>query len=280
MKTLLSTLILFISINSSAQGLKEALNQKLIEVEFLGAGNYHGKSIMLKIKNLTSRQLTIEMQPGQYLQPEDSTMQRMLVADDSKFIIAANKSRTSLINAFCSQSRNHAPDSLAKFKIGLMAPKKIIELAQIIAKNKFTSMAAQNAVWCLTDDADLYSINGENQNEETILRTFISKAKNQPLNVVLKKQNAIQPQQTPIKHVYVDSVKFVIRESCLVSLVLYDTLGNELLTFIKPTKIKPNTNVHFNYRLTYSGLDYGKVIVKARKDNGDLIYEKDIIILE
>jgi len=279
LKLLFVTILLSFFSSIHAISIQDALKKKAISATISSSSDgssYYGKCIKISIKNNTKRKINIEILPGQFLMPEDSMTQRMIIAEQMMIAINPNASQEKTINAFCTQMENNSPISTTSFKMGKIAKGTLLNLIKLIEKNRFFSKAGQEAIWCITGGQDIYSINGETDNETKILREFISRATGQKLRKVYKKSPRSSQQQTTVK----DSVNYYDREGGIYSLIMYDEEGKELLVFFKDRKKKAAHHTTLTFSLTYAAFPLGTYYIRLTKDTGEVVYNKEIKIIE
>lgn len=273
-------------LNSTAIGIKEAILQKQISIEMKGIS---GKNIQLSMNNLSGKTQQIELSAGQFLMPDDPEIQRMMVAKDTNILLLTTKTAILQVKSFCTQNRKSGLRNTTIFTLGNMAEGNLLKLAKLISKNNYYSDAAQQAVWCLTDKADLYGIVGGNESETKVLREFVHKITGQPLTMKVS-QVENEPdfaEEIPerkkvntIEHVIKDTIRFSNREKCSTTLTISDTSGKEILVFFKDRPLGENANATYSYSFTYKYMEVGKYFIRLRKNNGELIYEKEMMVKE
>jgi predicted SnoaL-like aldol condensation-catalyzing enzyme len=290
-KILLLSIFIFSFSFAKAISLKDAIAQKKVSVAFSKNENsensYYGDCIKLKIKNNNNKKLEIEIQPGMFLMPEDSAEQRMMIAEEMMFALNSSSSKDIIINAFCTQMHHESPKESTIFKVGKMAKGYLLELSKLINKHRFFSSAAQDAVWCITDGHDIFSINSINDEETNILRNFVSKATGQKLREVHVKSTPVeesanrqsgryQAKETIIK----DSVSFSNREGGKYSLIMFTEDGDEMVVFFKDKYKKPTFRTTVRFSLTYTSFPAGTYFIRMYNDKGDIMYNKEVEIKE
>jgi len=277
-KLLFLTVLLSFTSTLDAISIQDALKKKAISVTIssTGRGSYYGECIKINIKNNTNRKINVEILSGQFLNPDDSTTQRMMIAEQMVIALNQNASQEKSINAFCTQRSHSSTKSTTSYKIGKIAMGTLLSLTKIIEKNRFFSKAGQNAIWCITNNQDIYSINGETDNETKILREFVSKATGQELRKVYKKSPRSSQQETTVK----DSVNYYDRDGGIYSLVMYDEEGEEILVFFKDRKKKAGQHTTLTFSLTYASFPLGTYYIRLTKDNGEVVYNKEVKIID
>ena len=155
-------------------GLREALAQKLVRAELVGLGGFNKACVELKLVNTTKHSLTVELESGEFLQPDNDGEQRLLVGNTVLLAMAAKQSASSAVYGFCSQQHKSSPSKQTTFRATGRAPQALYDLAKLIEKNQFFSSAAQEAVWCISDNANIEWLLSDNNNEEKLLREYVA----------------------------------------------------------------------------------------------------------
>lgn len=139
--------------------LSDALKQKLVEVEITGTGGHMGPSIKITCKNLRGKFLRLRIPAGQFIEPSDSALQTLVVAEEYTLAVGTKAPAGAMLKTFCAQAGDRSPHSGAAFAVGALAPENLRQLLKFIAeKGKVNSPAAQTAVWCVTGGESLGSI--------------------------------------------------------------------------------------------------------------------------
>lgn len=260
--------------------LSKALKQKLITVSLStinkevnkSPSTYWGPCINIKMVNLTSSPISIEMEPGMFLISDDSTTQRLMILDNSIFMIAANKTRSSIVNASCSQMLKSAPGNDLAFSPSGNAEGNLLLLAKLIAKNKYHSYAAQNAVWALTDNNDIESIYCDNKSEMDTLRKFIAKVKNLTL---VPHQSAIYVKQKITKGEF--KFSFPNKIGGLYTILLFDSNGEQVQEFSKDYDYPHLDKINVTFRFQ-SMMNAGTYFVRLVRNQNEVVLNKPVIV--
>lgn len=167
--------------------LSEAIRNKTVSVAIHGAytdTSYHGERsshygpcMALEITNATADMLSINVEYGYRLEPEDSTLQTMMVTQNLLVKLPARQKKNYRLYAMCTQAHDSGPSPDAAFVLGKRFVGNILQLAELINKNNYQTDAAQNAVWCLTDNYEISSIYNSDTAMMYALRRFVAKAK-------------------------------------------------------------------------------------------------------
>ena len=156
--------------------IEEAAKKGLIKLSIKGKGGYTGDVIEMKIQNVSRERLQLKIEAGRRLDSKDNHDQDILVTQPQEFYVNASQNKTISVNGMCCQAHNSAPCSKSVYLVGKMADSNLIKLAGFINDNKYyTNYSAQESVWVVSDDNSLASISGENKEDVTKLRKFVSK---------------------------------------------------------------------------------------------------------
>ena len=274
LKPLLLSILLVTGSLANAISLEEALKKGSISLTITSHnGEYYGECIAITIYNKTSHKLSIEIEPGYYLYPDDSTEQRMIIAEQMMFALQGNDSLQKTVNAFCTQMHDDSPSLNSGFSLGKKAKDYLLDLTKLVNKHKYFGIAAQNAVWCLTDNQDIFTINSPDETENNILRGFIYKATGQSLMKKYSKADEVDRVLT-----ISDTITYSDREGGNYSFFMEDEDGNEIFALYKNKYQKPAYSTTRTFTVTVTNFRTGKYYIILSKENGRIIYKKEIVV--
>ena len=260
--------------------LSEAIKKKMVSVSISAVNKdrdkaqstYWGACLNLTISNLTSTPISIEMEPGMFVTPNDSSTQRLIILDNSTLMIAANKTKKSTLNAACSQMFKSAPSADLAYNINGKADGSLLDLAKLIAVKKYHSYAAQNAVWALTDNNDIGSIYSENTAEMDTLRKFVAKVKNITYN---PNHTTITVDQKVTKGTF--KFAFPNKEGGLYTILLFDSNGNQVQEFKKDYDYPHYDKITVTFRFE-TLMSAGTYFVRLVRNSNELILNQPVIV--
>ncbi|MFT4600427.1 MAG: hypothetical protein ACI857_000601 [Arenicella sp.] len=179
-------LMFFISGNAQAeQSLADALEEKLIQTAIKGSwdgiepayfdpnGQYFGKCMNLKIRNISAESLLILVDPGLMLMSDDTVAQDMLITKKFHVELAKNESKTMDIYAMCSEIHDGQPFSAINYSVGAMADSNLVSIAQTVNDMYMQNICGQGAVWAYTDKATEDDLMNYGATESSIENTKI-----------------------------------------------------------------------------------------------------------
>jgi hypothetical protein len=172
---------------------QEAEKKGLIKLAIRGKGGYTGKVIEMKIQNMSNSSLCLNLEAGRKLDSKDDTQQDILVTKPENFILAAKQQSTYNVYGMCCQAHNSSPEGKSVYSMGTMGDSSLIKLANFIDKNKYyDNHGAQEAVWTVSDNNSIASIQSGKDEDLKKLRQYVSDITGRPIpayNVIYKQQD-------------------------------------------------------------------------------------------
>lgn len=149
----------------------EAQQKGLIELGFRGAfdmenqlhridndGLHFGKCIFVYVNNLSKDDLTLNLDCGTQLFPEDTSIQTMIVTKEIICSLMPNDEFVANIYAMCGQIHDAAPTKYNLFKVGKLADEKTVKIAKYIETNQIQNLIGQDALWAYRDNATKHEL--------------------------------------------------------------------------------------------------------------------------
>lgn len=131
--------------------LREALDRKLLSIQVEGTGGHQGESLKMVCKNLAGRFFRLRIPLGQLMEPGDSALQTLVVAEEQMLAVSAKMPAEANLKTFCTQAGDLSPTAGARFSVGAMGPTNLCKLLEFIVQSgKLESDDAQSAVWCVS----------------------------------------------------------------------------------------------------------------------------------
>ncbi len=227
---------------------------------------YTGKCLKVNLQNISGKNLRIHLEPGRFMMPDDSTMQRMMVTREEFITLNKSVSVTREIYAMCSQMHNRAPSPTTTFNVGEKATGNLLAVAELISKNNYQSMAGQNAVWAISDNNDPSDIYSENKAEVQALKDFVFKATGKKEKIP---GQYIKYEKGKVK----GSVVFELKKDKVLSIILYNEAGVEVKSTIKNYTYKVGINT-VSYEYQYFNIPAGNYYLKFIEPDGTVFLNK------
>lgn len=167
--------------------LAEAQQKKLVQATFSGAltdttyrGEYtshYGPCMAMQLTNSTNAIIDLNLEYGYMLEPADTALQTMIVTQTVLVKLQPRQTKNYRVFAMCTQAHDKGPSPDKNFALRKRATGNLLALSELINGKQYQSDAAQNAVWCLTNNYELSSIHSEDTAMMYTLRRFVAKAK-------------------------------------------------------------------------------------------------------
>lgn len=221
--------------SETAYKLSEAIQKKLVSVNIAGAkrdtlfkgefSSHYGPCMFMEVANSSAEALNLNLEYGYRLEPDDSSLQTMMVTQTLIVKLPPRQKKNYRIYAMCTEASDGAPSPSEKFRMAKRANGKLLGVAELINRKHYQNDAAQNAVWCLTNNHDLQSIYSEDTVMMYELRTFVAKAKGIPLSKIYEASN--DGYSAPVttyttRTVYSGSISYSFSKTSKVMIALFD----------------------------------------------------------
>lgn len=247
MKYLLSISVIIFSVsNSFAITISDAIRQKLISISVTANHqsndttyhpSFYAACMLFKIKNLKTAPITLTEDAGRFLQPFDSTVQRMMLTQSISFALKGSEAKDFPVYAMCTEAHDHAPGIIEKFSYGEFASGKLLELVRLISKNNYQGSAAQSAIWCITDGYSPYSISGDDTVEATSLKKYVCELK----GIKYEREAKYNEPELPHFREVSGGFSFTMTAVHNIDLKVYNGDGQLITTVVDAVKRTPGT---------------------------------------
>ena len=260
--------------------LQEAMNKKLTEVNIVSLGSYQGESVIMEIKNLSTKPLRINVEPGRVLKAPDDKYQNLLIVQGRQFIMKPNGSSAERLNAFCCESNDAGPAQNLKYKPHQLADSSLVKLASYVHTNKSSlgTNSIQQAIWAISNKHATAAITISNE-KELNMKHLVAQLKNEPVPWYIIKQKVYQLQNGRI-HLVNDTLegKMAYTSSgwTYSKLNIYDPKDNGVLISIG-SWLKPGINNTYPVNIDVKKLPKGKYKLTL-EDEKQIFTQKDIEI--
>jgi hypothetical protein len=158
--------------------LKQAMVKGYIQCSFQNNKGYthYSQCLLAEIKNTSSRVLSIKIDNGMQVCPDDSIYQNLIVTENLFVTINPQQSITVPIYAMCTEPHDRAPGNISiNYKLAKDASGVMKAVTEFIMQNKYHNSEGQEAVWCVAANEDLDAISGYDTIAVAKLQGLISK---------------------------------------------------------------------------------------------------------
>lgn len=225
-----------------------------------------GKCIKVHLQNVSGKNLKILIEAGRFMMPDDSTLQRMMVTQQELITLYKSQTITKELYAMCSEMHDAAPRSETSFTVGAKATGNLLALAKYISDNNYQSMAAQSAVWCLTDNNEPSDIFSDNSVQMKNLRDFVFKTTG-------KKVSSPGQYLKYEKGKISGQLEFELKQDKIMTMNLYDESGKLIRSSFKNFNYQSGINT-ITYEYEYFNIPAGNYYLKLEDPKGEVFLSK------
>ncbi|MFT4849788.1 MAG: hypothetical protein ACI83B_002336 [Sediminicola sp.] len=170
-----------------------AVGEQKIELTVTGNDEspHYYQPLIVKLKNLTSDEVVINIKNGQLFKSTDPEIQDIIVTQEEMIVLKGFDQISKPIFGMCVQQFNSAPGFAQKYKLDKIAIDNLASIANQIQEKKAFSIAGQNSVWAVTDNNELYAIESYNPEDSNELRAYVADLLNIPDTVIVRRQSVV-----------------------------------------------------------------------------------------
>lgn len=291
MKVYFLLLLLAAGASIHAEGvykLSEALQKKLVTVNIAGAksdtafkgeySSHYGPCMQMEVSNASADNLTLNLEYGYKLVPDDSSLQTMIVTQTLIVKLPPRQKKNYRVYAMCSEAHDGGPSPDANFVLRTRATGHVLGLTELLNRKKYQGNAAQDAVWCLTDNYDLHSIFSPDTTMMYDLRRFVAKAKGIGVDKIYEPATEnvyTEPVRTVSPTIYSGSFSYSFSRTSTITIALYDEDNRLKKTYLN-NESQGSGEHTFNYKVSSADMDDKRHYIRLYRD-GKLYDEVSII---
>lgn len=260
--------------------LNEAIQKGVIKAIITGASNdsvshlsssYYGNCLRINLLNISKTSFLLRIEAGRLLETTDTSEQRMMVTQEELIVLQPGARKTLRLYAMCTQMRDHSPNEQSLLVPDRMADGNLLTLARFISKNKFQGLAAQEAIWVLTDNNDIGSIYSDNLNEMNQLQSIVSKLTGKLPPPV--PNSIFYTSGTVSGEIYFENKK---KETYSFELMNED--GKSIIMFFENKTIDKPVKTTLTWRFHYKGFPKGVYYVKLINTQDEVVVSRPVVI--
>lgn len=194
--------LLLLTIHSFGQSkilIIDAANKKIIDYSIVGSwdnndkqefldadGQYFGKCMTIKLHSRIDSTVYIFIDNGLMLMCDDTATQDMIITKPIYVHLKPRQDRIVQLYAMCSEIHNGMPHKQTAYKVGSIADKSLVAIANTIDEMFMNNIAGQGAVWAYTDKA-----------EESDLRKYGATANSLRLTIEILNKAGVETKLNP-----------------------------------------------------------------------------------
>lgn len=156
-------------------------NQIKMQVNGNPESTHYLKPVLLSLENTSKETLKIRIPAGLTFIAQDSTIQDVIVTEETLIALEPGKEATQALYAMCIEPSNSGNNEGIAYSLGPMASKDLVELAEVIDQRKDHNIIGQNAIWALVEEPDLGMISGIDTTAVAFYRYHVAGVRNIPV---------------------------------------------------------------------------------------------------
>lgn len=241
--------------------IKQAKNNKALSLKINGANSSRQKAF-IKITNKTNQLIKLIISAGDMLITPTTSTQNLIITKTEEIQIQPHQSISKNLFALCAEKHDGCPGSETQYAPGKKATGNLLAMAEYLDENKlYDDDVAQNAIWCISDNAELSQIEHSNKTIERDLQTMIAKHQNLDLEKELAKIKAQKLMSSSFSNrrritSFHGNISFNLEKDAKVNLVLLDPKGKTVATFIKEENFQAGIHKK-DFAYTDANIEYG-----------------------
>lgn len=249
--------------------IKQAKNNRALSIKINGNESSRQKA-WVNITNKTNQLIKLIISAGDMLITPSTSTQNLIITKSEEINIKPNQSISKNLFALCAEKNDGAPGEETQYSPGKKATGNLLAMAEYLDKNKlYDDGIAQNAIWCITDNAELGTIEHTDKKIEHDIQALVVKHQHLDLEKELAKikANNLFSNTGNIRRritSFHGNISFNLDTNASVNLVLLDPKGKIVATFMKEEKLTAGIHKK-DFAYTDSNIDYGlyQLIVMA-----------------
>jgi len=253
----------------------EALQKGLVSIKINGAkpdslqetvSGHYGPCMQMEIVSLNSLAMSLNLDYGYSLVPHDSSLQTMIVTQSLIVKVLPKQKKLQKIYAMCTEASDAGPSFTKNFNLGFRSIGSLLDLTKLINQRKYQTDAAQNAVWCLTDNHDISSIYSSDTAMMYELRRFVATAKGVALSKIYEAGNSYTLQATYVtRTVYSGSLSYSLSRPTKIMVALFDE-NNHMKTVYVNNETQKQGEYTYNYKIGSDEMNSQKHYLRLFRD--------------
>jgi hypothetical protein len=216
--------------------LKQAIASKIVAVEVSGA-NYDSMPISMRngfspkmqmtVSNLSNQPVQLDLDPGYMLEATEPGYQAMLLTQSVDLKLKPKERKRNYVYAMCTQLSKSGPNSDLHYHVAEKAKPSLLRMALFIASKKYLVHAAQEAVWSISDNLPIPSIDDKDPHVTDDLQKEVADIKHVNLEEVKKEyKNSKGAALAEFNGSKIDhNIPFDVKDTSVVAVAYYDLLS-------------------------------------------------------
>ena len=184
---------------------------------------HYYQPLIVKLKNLTSEEVVINIKNGQLFKSNDPEVQDIIVTQEEMIVLKGYDHISQPIFGMCVQQFNSAPVGTKEYKLDSIATENLASIANQIQEQKAFSIAGQNSVWAVTDNNGLDAIDSYNPEDSDELRSYVADLLNISDTIIVRSRTVmLDPEPRQIKRTAGGNFKYKFSKTSAVTIGMFN----------------------------------------------------------
>jgi len=257
--------------------LEDAIKKGLVKINVKGLGGHSGNCLEAKIRNISSKNISLIIKPGTLFKPNDTSMQDIVVVRGLLFALEKNNVKTQKLMGFCCKSSNRCPSVGMDFKLVKVSNAKLIEMATYLSKAKCNENAMQSAIWSISNGHSVSEIYDDDAQKVKALRAEVCRLTGQKdnwystnTNRVINERGYIQSEPVLVNGL----IKVNLEKPAAIFQGIYKENGDVVEAPEKLFDVPGRGELTFKFSLKVKGWEKGKYYVKVNLSDKEILRQE------
>ncbi|MEM7105011.1 MAG: hypothetical protein AAF502_17875 [Bacteroidota bacterium] len=285
MSSKLVNLVLFVlilcpsMIFGQRMSLKEAVEKDIVNVEITDNGKSQGeKNISFTINNMTREPVDLLLNAGMLVDPVNPDLQDHVITQSMLVSLEPLEKATYDAYGMCTQGSKGGPKEGDQYIIGGPISEELAKVVKLIERNSYQDGTGQNAVWAITDRANIAGIYDESDPARSkALAEFVADVRGEDVpwyNVVYEEHESDERMFTG-DVARLDAIfRYSLIATSKITFGIYHPNGEPLQVYFED-RVRPKGNHRLKFTFEATGIKHGTYHVKLFSE-GVLIEDRPV----
>lgn len=246
------------TIKSSLSGIgipiEELINNNKVRVTINGKVQFNGQCLSFNLENLTADTLVVSLQSGNRLKSNHADFQNIFIIKSNTIQLLPHQTKINSGHVFYYES----PSSILNENQGEMTQENWLKLAEIIDANDFGIDAIQAAIWCITDNHPVSSIQSSDMKNIQLLRRIVTEIQKNELTWYYLTSSQDTTEVYPEKHKnLIGNIEFYLLSNSIITINIRNKQGEIMTTLLEESHVGVGKHV-FSINVSVSSWPEGE----------------------
>lgn len=257
--------------------IQKAFDKKIITAKAICKG---GLELDYSVSNMLNDSLAVIIPAGWRFNSNGgkNDYQDILVTHEEILVLRPKETKKFDIKGYCCEATKSGPQKGVPYTLGKLADSSLVLLARYINAHPFDKNTEQYSVWAVSDNKETANITSNNDSIASLLRSFVSTIKGEPLPwyTLLKRAHVSSSgavNDNPVR--FKADINYAVSNTCYSYCYIIDKKGNKVSEIFGQWLLPENNEYKANFNV--AGLEKGEYkLVLENKDTS--LFEKSFKI--